>query len=289
MSAVIPKVSSISSRIIRVLGCNPSPMTLQGTNTYVIGTGEKRILLDTGNPGVPEYIKLLKDVLQQQHCSLQNIIVSHWHLDHVGGVPEILNELKQDCLVSKLPLPPSSTSPPLVSEIKYNFLKDGDVISAEGATLKVISTPGHTEDHLVLYLEEEDSLFSGDCILGEGTAVFEDFHDYMLSLEKILKLEPQKIYPGHGPVIENPKKKIIEYIQHRMQREQQILDALEKAPSEGLTAEELVQQIYIETPEHLLKAAERNVFHHLNKLVKGNTVGEIKGYKVEDTKYYLLK
>lgn len=75
--------------------------------------------------------------------------------------------------------------------------------------------------------------------------MFEDLHDYMQSLDKILKLEPSKIFPGHGPVIHNPRVKIVEYIQHRLQREEQILDELQKVQPKGLTAEELVNLIYV--------------------------------------------
>lgn len=289
MSAIIPKISSLSKRIVRVLGCNPSPMTLQGTNTYIIGTGKSRILLDCGNPDVPEYITLLRKVLTDENCILKHIIVSHWHLDHIGGVPDILKEIKQDCVVSKLPRISGVENSPLVPDINYNYLKDGDIVTVDGATVRVIATPGHSDDHLVLYLEEENSLFSGDCILGEGTAVFEDLHDYMQSLDKILKLEPSKIFPGHGPVIDNPKTKIIEYVQHRLQREKQIIDELEKIGPSGLTAEELVQLIYVDTPKYLYKAAEYNVSHHLTKLVKGKTVGKIEGQSDESSRYFLLQ
>jgi len=219
---------------------------------------------------------------------LNHIIVSHWHLDHVGGVPDILKEIKSDCIVSKLPRP-DGVEKPLLPDIKYNYLRDGDIVTADGATVRVIATPGHTGDHLILYLEEEKSVFSGDCILGEGTAVFEDLYDYMISLDKILKLEPEKIFPGHGPVIDNPKSKIIEYVQHRLKREQQIIDELEKIGSTGLTAEELVHLIYVDTPKILYSAAGLNVSHHLTKLVKEKVVGKVEGQSDDNTKYFLLQ
>lgn len=81
-------------------------------------------------------------------------------------------------------------------------LTDGQEIAVDGAKVKVVHTPGHTTDHCILVMDESGAVFSGDCILGEGTAVFEDLYDYMQSLERILAIKPAVIYPGHGNIVE---------------------------------------------------------------------------------------
>ncbi|CAK1549640.1 unnamed protein product [Leptosia nina] len=275
MAAVIPAVSRLSSRIIRILGCNPGPMTLQGTNTYLIGTGRNRILLDTGDKDIPEYQKHLSDVVSSEQVNIEHIVVTHWHHDHIGGVENIFGTIAKQPKIWKHLRDTSDSPDSDLPSTPLNWLSDGQEIKVEGATLKIHHTPGHTTDHVVLTLQEENILFSGDCILGEGTAVFEDLYTYMKSLNRILELNPSVIYPGHGNVVEDPMEKIQYYIAHRNQREEQILEALRNNADKQMNEMDLVKLIYKETPEHLWPAAAYNVNHHLTKLTKENKIKSI--------------
>jgi len=203
--------------------------------------------------------------------------VTHWHHDHIGGVPDVLAMTSAATPVYKYPREDMRDEDCAMAGVSLKDLSNGDVLRADGVTCEVVHTPGHTTDHVILHLREENAVFSADCILGEGTAVFESLFHYMKSLEKILQLKPDVIYPGHGPVIEDPIPKIQFYIKHRMAREEQIL-ACVKAASEGVTSMDIVKTVYKETPEKLWRAAQVNVGHHLEKLLEEKQVlrlGEI--------------
>merc|ERR1719479_380157 len=276
--SIIPKVSKLTPNILRILGCNPGPMTLRGTNTYVVGKGKRRLLIDTADGQQAEFFLNLKKSINFDKFALTGVILTHWHPDHIGGVGTctasvggVMKSAEKGAKIYKFPRQ-GEEEIKLPDHHEYTFIKDGHIFEADGATLKAIHTPGHTTDHIILHLEEENAIFSGDCILGEGSTVFEDLHDYMLSLNKILDINPKVIYPAHGPVIMNPKEKIEEYIAHRNQREAQILAALGEHTASKLTPMEIVKIVYRDTPENLHDAAAGNVSHHLNKLVKEGKV-----------------
>ncbi|CAG9538467.1 unnamed protein product [Cercopithifilaria johnstoni] len=261
-------VSQLSKNVCRILGQNPGPFTLQGTNTYLIGATEEKILIDCGDSGVKRYIDYLKEALGNNTIKL--IICTHWHNDHVGGIPDIFKHVTNGPVpVHKL----ERTDSGEMSNIKFDYVSPQSVIKVPGVTLRCIATPGHTSDHVSLYFEEEGSLFSGDCILGESSSVFEDLYDYMHSLETLSKLSITRIYPGHGAVIENGLEKIHEYITHRKKREDEILKILENKAS--ASSMQITNLIYKDISWSVMLGAVNNVNKHLMKLVKENRVEQV--------------
>ncbi|XP_011299126.1 beta-lactamase-like protein 2 homolog isoform X2 [Fopius arisanus] len=234
-----------------------------------------RVLIDAGDEHTSaEYTKLLKSVLEEEKTTISHLLITHWHHDHIGGAKDVQNLIKSSSntapAVWKLPRSPEDQQPEEYP-VELNLLEDEQSFEVEGAKLTVKHTPGHTTDHVCLVLQEENVLFSGDCILGETTAVFEDLKDYLTSLDKILGLKNSVIYPGHGPVVEDPTPKILYYIEHRRKREEAIVQVL-KNTDKSLDEMEIVGFIYQETPKDLWPAAAVNVKHHLQKLLKEERV-----------------
>jgi glyoxylase-like metal-dependent hydrolase (beta-lactamase superfamily II) len=263
----LPDVDVWSDRVIVALGQNPGIFTGPGTNTYLVGTGEERILLDTGS-GHAEYLPVLEAALERAGCRIQEIVLTHGHVDHIGGAASVI-EQHGALSVSKRPFAPFDGPHP----VEVKTLEDGDVVRTEGATLRALHTPGHAVDHLCFLLEEERSLFSGDNVLGVGTTVIPseggDLLDYMRSLERMLAEEPTVIYPAHGPRIDDGVAKIREYIAHRLEREQQILDAMGQGDD---TIADIVERVYAAYPDPLKLAARASVCSHLLKLERERRV-----------------
>jgi glyoxylase-like metal-dependent hydrolase (beta-lactamase superfamily II) len=262
-----PKTADPSDRVGRVLGLNPGLFTGPGTNTYLVGAREP-VLIDTG-AGVAGYPALLDAYLKAHGLGRPSrILLTHRHPDHMGGVDQ-LRERYPGVPVAKLRHRDRLLPEPVQD------LADGEAVEADGATLIPIHTPGHASDHLCYYLVEERALFTGDLILGGSTTVIPpddgDLGDYLRSLERVGALDLRRIYPAHGPVIENPRATVREYIAHRLERERQILEVLGGGPA---TIPEIVQAIYTDTAPALHGAAAMSVESHLRKLARTGRVRE---------------
>ena len=267
LGTTLPDVDVWSPRVTVALGQNPSLFTGPGTNTYLVGTGPKRILLDTGQ-GIPAYLPVLAQALERAGCAIQEIVLTHGHFDHIGGAAAVI-ERYGALRVSKRPHASFDKPWP----VAITPIGDGDVVRTEGATLRALHTPGHAEDHLCYVLEEEQAIFSGDNVLGVGTTVIPseggDLLDYMSSLERLLAEQPTAIYPAHGPVIRNGVAKIREYIDHRNQREQEILAALR---ADLHLIPDIVTRVYAAYPVALHAPARASVCSHLLKLEREGCV-----------------
>ena len=256
-----PDIDIWSDRVVTALGQNPSVFTGPGTNTYLVGTGRRRILLDTGD-GRDAYLPVLTRALETAGCEIQEIVLTHGHGDHIGGAASVL-ALHGMTAVSKHPWPEHDE----LHDIEIREIGEGSVIETEGATLRALHTPGHAVDHLCFILEEEHTLFSGDNVLGVGTTIIPAesgaLVDYMNSLERLHAEAPVAIYPAHGPRIDDGTGKIREYIDHRNDREAQIVDALRPGP---LSILKIVKVVYAAYPVALHAPAGQSVCSHLIKL-----------------------
>jgi len=285
----IDDISRLSRLVVRVLGLNPGPFTLQGTNTYLVGAGRSRLLIDVGED-MPGYVELLHKVMEQNGVErISDVLITHYHRDHSEGLKSLRRAFGEDLRAWKFQAAYKGEHGPSFDLVKAGVreLTDGQELSTEegDATVRVLATPGHTPDHVCFVLREEGAVFSGDCVLGDTSAVFEDLSQYMRSLQILLETFPptngsasttcpeaRRIYPAHGPLIVDGYNKVREYIDHRSAREQQVLAALReirKSPLlryTGLSPFGIVRAIYPSLSWKLRIAAAWNVEKHLDKL-----------------------
>jgi glyoxylase-like metal-dependent hydrolase (beta-lactamase superfamily II) len=247
-----------------VVAPNPGPMTLTGTNTYLVTSEADGVaVIDPGPDDLPSHFDAVLAAARPLG-PITSVIVTHRHLDHLPAAKPL-------CRQTGARLAGHPDLPGVERPI-------GDGEHAFGS-LVGLATPGHTRDSLCLWNAEARELFTGDLVLGTGTAVLDDapgaLTDYMTSLERLRVLEPRTIYPGHGPVIEDGLARLTEYLDHRRQRVQQVIDALTaRGPS---TADDLAASIYTDIPAHLLPMAARNVRANLDLLLSQDRVRRLAG------------
>lgn len=222
---------------------NPSEWTgPTGNNTWLL-LGREPALVDAGT-GRPEHVEAVAAALAG--AALARVLITHWHPDHVSGLPALRERWRKLVVVE-------AAGPP---------------VPAGDGVLEIIPTPGHAPDHLCFYDREPGDVYCGDLARRGGTIVIParkggDLRAYLASLQRIKDLAPRRLLPGHGPIVDDPIALIDEYLAHRAQREQQILQAMLDG---ARTVDEIVRRVYPALPASLSDAAADSVRAHLAKL-----------------------
>ena len=189
--------------------------------------------------------------------------MTHAHVDHASGAP-VLAERFADARFRKMPWPERDAK----WSVPWMPLADGDLFEAGDTTLRAVHTPGHAPDHLCFWHEDSRTLFCGD-LAAKGTTIWiparlqGDLIDYLASLERVLALEPARLLPAHGPPIDDPQRLLRHYIEHRREREEQVIAALRAGDA---TAEAIVARVYQGLRDSLVPLAVESVASHLIKL-----------------------
>ena len=280
------KLETISPLIRRVVARNPSPFTLHGTGTYVVGHGRVAVI-DPG-PQLQEHIDALLEALRGE--TIEQILVTHTHLDHS---PASVAVKRATAAPTHGYGPHAAGVGPAVEEggdrgfVPDRAMREGDTVSGSGWHLTAVHTPGHTSNHLCFALEEERVLFSGDHVMGWSTSVIAppdgNMRDYMRSLDKLLTRDDALYWPTHGPAITDPKPFVRAFIEHRREREAAILHRLAEGDME---IPAMVRAIYLGLPQVLHAAAARSVLAHLIELVADGRV-ETDGRPTVEGRYRL--
>jgi glyoxylase-like metal-dependent hydrolase (beta-lactamase superfamily II) len=183
--------------VIRVRADNPSALTLEGTNTYLVGGW----VID---PGPPDDERHVDAVLQAAPGRIEGIAITHAHSDHDGAAAALAER---------------AGGVPVVRP------HDGDQVGP----LRAVATPGHSPDH-VAYVLEDRVAFTGDAVAGRGSVFIAadggGLAPYLDGLRSLRDLNLDALCPGHGPVVNDPRAKLDEYIEHRLDRERKLLAAL---------------------------------------------------------------
>jgi glyoxylase-like metal-dependent hydrolase (beta-lactamase superfamily II) len=262
------------SRIGKFTANNPGIMTLQGTNQYIVGK-ESALVIDVALSADSNMDGIIEQAEAMGATKIEKILITHIHSDHCAGALALKKRSG-----AKLGIHRSRKGYLGGEDFQYD---DNDRIAFGGGELHVLHTPGHESGHCCFYEGADKVLFSGDNILGQGTAVIHppdgNMTDYMASLERLLGFNISLILPGHGPLIGKPEAKIREYIKHRLEREQQVLAALRSGRH---TIGDITQMIYVDVSAALQRVAEFSVQAHLEKLMREGRV------KRENGRYLLL-
>lgn len=235
---------------------NPGPMTGDGNWTYLIGARQP-VLIDAG-VGHPSHLDAIAGAAPQGPAL---VLVTHAHSDHVSGAPAI-HARWPGARFEKFPWPIRDP------DVGWTWLQDGSIVETDAGPLVAVHTPGHAPDHLTFWHADSRTLFVGDMLVQGSTVVIPASHGgslaaYLRSLERMLQLNPARALPAHGPVIDDPAALIHKYIEHRAEREAQVLGAI---AADGSTVALITASIYPALADPLVPMANESVLAHLQKL-----------------------
>jgi glyoxylase-like metal-dependent hydrolase (beta-lactamase superfamily II) len=256
---LVPGVASALSPLVRrILAPNPGVMTGPGTNTYLVGIDEVAVI----DPGVDDDAHL-DAIIGCGGDRIRWVLCTHTHPDHWPGAARLKERTGAEVLAFDSRDGLEVDRP----------IGEGITIEATEFRLAAVHTPGHASNHLCYLLQEERLLFSGDHIMQGSTVVIAppdgDMAAYLTSLERLRTMRLRAIAPAHGHLIEDPKAIIDDYVHHRLEREQQVLDALAAGDS---TIPAVVDRLYPDLIEELVVRARQSVHAHLRKLVADGLV-----------------
>jgi len=252
-------METLSERVALVRGMNTGPMTLSGTNTYLVG--EPVWIVDPGPPDPEQARRVVTAVCAGDDAA--GIVLTHRHFDHAGAVALVRDELGVDVFAGREPETANRLGEPDAEDLgDLRIVREGDRLGP----FLVIETPGHAADHIALFTEERE-LFCGDTVLGEGSVFIPpgggSLGRYLDSLRRLRDLDARVLYPGHGPVVEDPRAKLDEYIAHRLERERRLIEALD----DGLRERDaLLDRVWADAPPQLRGPAAMTLESHLDKL-----------------------
>ncbi|TXL70971.1 MBL fold metallo-hydrolase [Vineibacter terrae] len=264
---------TVTPNVRRIVAHNPNAFTFKGTGTYAIGHGNVAIV-DPG-PEMQDHVDAVLNAVRGE--TVTHILVTHTHVDHSPATAALKAATGATVYAfGPHPKPPEGVATEQGGDHGFTpdvTLRDGEVVNGKDWTVEAVHTPGHISNHLCFALREDNVLLSGDHVMGWSTAVISppdgNMRSYFESLRKLLP-RPESIYiPTHGAEIRDPRPFVQAYIDHRIERERQILGCLR----DGLdTVPAMVGRMYKDVPAILHPAAGRSVLAHLIQFVADGRV-----------------